>query len=244
MVDASAFPKAQIELTEWNSSPSPLDHSHDSLAAATFIVKTNLESVGLVDSLSYWTFTDVFEEERRIDSIFHGGFGLINYQQIVKPAFHAYRFMNRLGDETLGATEGAMITRHSQSGLVTAIAYNYPREVPEALPKTPNVDEADKVVGTGSARSLAIQLSGLPPLSVFSIEILDSNHGNAVAVWEQMGRPDPPNREQTEALRQAAWMTAKEIVRVDASGNLSVSRPLQPWSVLLLDQMSAGASGR
>jgi xylan 1,4-beta-xylosidase len=149
--------------------------------------------------------------------------------------------MNRLGDETLAATEGAMVTRHSQSGFLTAIAYNYPQEVPEALPKTPTVDEADKIVATGSARALAIQLSGLPPLSVFSIETLDASHGNAVAVWEAMGRPDPPNREQTEALRQAAWMTNKEFVRADAQGNLSVSRPLSSWSVLLLDQMSAGA---
>jgi xylan 1,4-beta-xylosidase len=98
MIDASPYPHAEIQLTEWNSSPSPLDHSHDSLAAAAFIAKTNLDSIGLVDSLSYWTFTDVFEENRDTDSIFHGGFGLINYQQIVKPAFHAYRFLNELGE--------------------------------------------------------------------------------------------------------------------------------------------------
>jgi xylan 1,4-beta-xylosidase len=102
IVNASPYPHAEIQLTEWSSSPSPLDHSHDSLAAGAFIAKTNLESIGLVDSLSYWVFTDVFEENRKTDSIFHGGFGLINYQEIVKPAFHAYRMMNQLGDELLG----------------------------------------------------------------------------------------------------------------------------------------------
>ncbi len=124
IVDASPYPKAEIHLTEWSSSPSPLDHSHDSLAAAAFIVKTNLESVGLVDSLSYWTFSDVFEENRRTDSIFHGGFGLINYQEIVKPAFHAYRFLNELGDQVLEQNAGSIVTRNSKSGLVTALAYN------------------------------------------------------------------------------------------------------------------------
>jgi xylan 1,4-beta-xylosidase len=108
IIDKSYYPKAEIHLTEWNSSPSPVDHSHDTLAAATFIVKTNLESIGLADSLFYWTFTDVFEENRNTDLIFHGGFGLINYQEIVKPAFHAYRFMNELGDVKLAQTMGAI----------------------------------------------------------------------------------------------------------------------------------------
>jgi beta-xylosidase len=48
--------------------------------------------------LTIWTFTDVFEENRTGDTVFHGGFGLINHQKIVKPAFHTYRFMNELGD--------------------------------------------------------------------------------------------------------------------------------------------------
>jgi xylan 1,4-beta-xylosidase len=120
IIDASPYPKAEIHLTEWNSSPSPTDHSHDSLAA-TFIAKTNLESICLVDSLSYWTFTDVFEENRNTDSIFHGGFGLINYQEIAKPAFHAYRFMNELGDEILSQTTGGIVSRDSKTGRISAL---------------------------------------------------------------------------------------------------------------------------
>jgi len=101
MVNESPFPKAEIHLTEWSSSSSPRDFSHDYLPAATFVVRTNLDSIGLVDSLSYWTFTDVFEEGGAGNTIFHGGFGLINYQDIVKPTFHACRFLHALGDELL-----------------------------------------------------------------------------------------------------------------------------------------------
>jgi len=238
MVAASAFPSAEIQLTEWNSSPSPLDHSHDSLAAAAFITKTNLESAGLVDSLSYWTFTDVFEEERKTDSIFHGGFGLINYQEIVKPAFHAYRFMNQLGDEKLSATEGSMITRQKENGLITAIAYNYPPEVPVALPKTATVEEADKIVATGSPRHLTIDISGLTPGAPFSLETLNATHGNAVAAWESMGRPEPPNREETRLLQEEAWATKKELLHADTTGRLVLDRALDPWSVVLLSQLT------
>jgi xylan 1,4-beta-xylosidase len=237
IVDASPYPHAEIQLTEWSSSPSPLDHTHDSLAAGAFIAKTNLESIGLVDSLSYWVFTDVFEENRRTDLIFHGGFGLINYQEIVKPAFHAYRFMNELGDELLEQKMGAVVTRDKASGRVTALAYNYPAEEKISLPVTNSVEAADAIDTSGSARDLEIHLRGLSPNASFLIETLDRQHGNAIAAWESLGRPEPPTPAQTKALREAAWATQKELVRADGAGNLDLHRMIAPWSLVLLKQL-------
>ncbi len=236
MIDASPYPHAEIQLTEWNSSPSPTDHTHDALAAAAFIVKTNLDSIGYVDSLSYWVFTDVFEENRKTDSVFHGSFGLINYQQIVKPAFHGYRFLNQLGDQLLSRTDGAIVTRDKTSGRIVALAYNYPPEEKIALPLTDTVEQADALDATGSSRDFDLHLRGLPPSASFELETLDRQHGDAVPVWESMGRPEPPTREQTKALREAAWATQKEIVRADISGNLDLHRALSPWSLVLVRQ--------
>ena len=53
----------------------------------------------------------MFEEKGAGDTIFHGGFGMINYQGIVKPTFHAYRFLHSLGDEILSAGSGGVVTR-------------------------------------------------------------------------------------------------------------------------------------
>ncbi len=237
IVDAGPYPKAEIQLTEWSSSPSPLDHSHDSLAAAAFVVKTNLESVGLVDSLSYWVFTDVFEENRNTDSIFHGGFGLINYQQIVKPAFHGYRMMNQLGDEVLQQNVGSVITRNSQTGSIVALAYNYPPEMKVALPLTTTLEAADAIDQSGSPRQFELNLTRLKPGATFQIETLDRTHGNAVAAWEAMGKPEPPTREQTEQLRKAAWATKKETIQAGADGQLKLTRTLDAWSLLLIKQV-------
>jgi xylan 1,4-beta-xylosidase len=237
IVNHSAYPKAEIQLTEWNSSPSPVDHAHDSLAAAAFVAKTNLESTGLVDSLSYWVFTDVFEENRNIDSIFHGGFGLINYQEIVKPAFHAYRMMNELGDQILAQVPGGIVTRFSKNGLVSAMAYNYPPEMKASLPVSNTLQAADAIDDSGSARTFALDLIHLPPGASFVIEILDKQHGDAVAAWEAMGKPEPPNRKQTELLREEAWNTRKEIMRADAQGRLHIQISLLPWALMSIRQM-------
>ena len=51
-----------------------------------------------------------------------------------------------------------------------------------------------------------------------------------------MGKPEPPNTEQTRALREAAWATKKEVLRADAAGNLDLKRSIEPWSLMLVKQ--------
>ena len=51
------YANAEIHLTEWSSSPSISDYAHDFPQEATYIVKVNLDCIGLAQSLSYWTFT-------------------------------------------------------------------------------------------------------------------------------------------------------------------------------------------
>ena len=207
------------------------------MAAAAFVAKTNLESIGLVDSLCYWTFTDVFEENRSGDAVFHGGFGLINYQEIVKPAFHAYRIMNELGDELLKQETGGVVSRDKESGRVTVVAYNYPPEMKVSLPVTNTLAAADAIDASGSARELTLDMDHLPAGASFEVEILDRKHGDAVTAWEAMGRPEPPTREQTAELRRLAWDTKKDVLHADKDGQLHFRLSMPAWGLVLVKQM-------
>ena len=239
IVDASAYPQAEIHLTEWNSSPSPRDHTHDHLQAATFVVKTNVESIGLVDSLSYWTFTDVFEENGAGDTHFHGGFGMINYQGIQKPAFHAYRMLNQLGNERLGQSPGIIATRDTQNGVISLLAYHYPPEMKKSVPASSDDRAlAQQTLAVGIADRLQLRINNLPAGARFVIETLDRENGNALAAWCAIGSPEPMTREQTEAVRAAAAYTRHEIVHADTQGVLAIDRPIEPWSVVLIQQTS------
>jgi xylan 1,4-beta-xylosidase len=51
--------------------------------------------------MSYWVFTDIFEEAGVPMTPFHGGFGLLNLQGIKKPTFFAYKYLNQLKGEEL-----------------------------------------------------------------------------------------------------------------------------------------------
>jgi len=236
LMAASRLTGLELHITEWNLSVSPRDLIHEYLPTAAFIVKANLENVGRTDSLSWWTFTDVFEEGGCGDSVFHGGFGLINAQGIVKPSYHAYRFLHRLGDELLVRTESGAVTRHRANGRLTAVLYHYPC-VDEIIPYCNTPAEAEAVLNRGTPQSVPLKLTGLAPGAAFEIETLDRDHGWAFRAWQRLGNPEPPTREQTAWLRQIAMATRREAVQADATGTLELNRVLQPWDVVLVSQL-------
>ncbi|MFJ8019346.1 beta-xylosidase [Streptomyces sp. NPDC096311] len=243
LVDNSPYPDAEIHLTEWNSSPSSRDHTHDYPQAATFVVKANLESIGLVDSLAYWVFTDVFEEAGAGDTAFHGGFGMITFQGVPKPVFHAYRMLNRLGDELLARTDGAVVTRHSATGGLAALAYHYPPEVTQAPPGSFGGREtAERILATGSPRRLRVELAGLRPGASVTIETLDARNGNALPIWQAMGAPDSPSRQQTALLREAGRSVRHVVQQADEQGRFLFDEEVRPWSVVLVHQPVPGRS--
>jgi xylan 1,4-beta-xylosidase len=63
LVKASALPNLEIHITEWSSSYTPTDYMHDQYHQASFILDKVRRGTPYVDSMSYWTFTDIFEEQ-------------------------------------------------------------------------------------------------------------------------------------------------------------------------------------
>ena len=75
--------------------------------------------------MSYWTFTDIFEEAGPRATPFHGGFGLINYEDILKPAFFAYRFLNELGPTELANRDPSSFVTRDPRGGIQALLWDF-----------------------------------------------------------------------------------------------------------------------
>lgn len=58
-----------------------------------------MEMSGLVEAYSFWTFSDIFEENYFPSVPFHGGFGLLNLHGIPKPTYRAFQLLHHLGTE-------------------------------------------------------------------------------------------------------------------------------------------------
>lgn len=88
-----------------------------------------------------------------------------------------------------------------------------------------------------SPREINLKLTGLAPGTTFLLETLDKEHGNAYDVWKSIGAPHSPTREQEIYLRQQAWNTQMETLRVADDGTLPIRRTLSPWSCMLIKEL-------
>ena len=95
-IAASKYPRLPLFFTEWSASYNPRDPVHDSYISAAYILTKLRATRAFAQGMSYWTYSDLFEEAGPPPTPFHGGFGLINREGIRKPAFFAYKYLNLL----------------------------------------------------------------------------------------------------------------------------------------------------
>lgn len=127
-IQHSAFPKLPLFITEWGPSYSPRDPIHDSYVCAPFILEKLKECEGIVDGMSYWAFTDQFEEPGPPHDPFHGGFGLLNVDGLRKPAFFAYKFLAELYDSQIPIDSSrAIVTKKGSNMKILLWDYSPPK---------------------------------------------------------------------------------------------------------------------
>ena len=99
----------KVVVPSWGLSPFPNNLISDTAAMATFIIKNMLETIGLINSIGYWSLTDLNEVFSMSHSHFHGGFGLLNRDGIRKPSYNAYLLLAKLGSEIIDLSDNYII---------------------------------------------------------------------------------------------------------------------------------------
>ena len=124
-IKASPMPQLPLIWTEFNASYMNEPDVTDSTYMGPWMADTIRQCDGLVDMMSYWTFSDVFEEQGVVKTPFYGGFGLIAADDIPKPAFAAFQLLHQLGDQRIAIdSDSALLTRRKDGTLVLAV-WNY-----------------------------------------------------------------------------------------------------------------------
>jgi xylan 1,4-beta-xylosidase len=202
-IDQSAFAKAELHYTEWSSSYTPFDPIHDSYHSAAFILDKIRHIGSAANSMSYWTFTDIFEEAGPRTTPFHGGFGLLNYQDLAKPSFYAYQFLHRLGDtELICADPDAFVCRDG-AGAVQALFWDFTITHPGV--SMINQEFYKKDQPTRPKGETEIRLTGLKSGGYRLAATKVGYHVNDVqSAWRDLGSPSQLSRDQVQSLRQAS----------------------------------------
>lgn len=206
-----------VYYTEWCTSSNPRDPMHDDPYAAAFIVKTVLEANGLVQGYSYWTFSDIFEENYFPSVPFQGGFGLLNIHGIAKPAYRAFQLLHELGTEMLPVTGrhdtvDAWLVRGDHK--VTLMLTNF------ALPRHPIAEE-----------QVSFRLKAASPAKKALIQRIDLENANAKRHWEQMGKPEYLSRQMVSDLQAASELNPRDIPFSVDQGSTRLAVTMPPQSV-------------
>ena len=202
-MDHSAFASSQLHYTEWSSSYTPSDPIHDSYHSAAFILD-KIRNIGdSADSMSYWTFTDIFEEAGPRATPFHGGFGLLNYQDLAKPSYFAYQFLNRLGPEELACKDPAAFVCRGPSGAVQALFWDF--TITHPGPSVIDQEYYNHDHPSAPKPDVQLRLSRLAPGTYQMLVYKVGYRANDVqAAWRDLGSPAQLTRHQVEVLRQAS----------------------------------------
>ncbi len=182
-----------VHITEFNSSYCPDNPIHDTAFNAAYLAPVLAGGGDHVDSFSYWTFSDMFEEAGVPTALFHGGFGLLTHRQVKKPTYHLYAFMARMGEEVLARGDDHLVTRHTD-GRVTVLAWA-------------PVDASGETPGPERHRlrlSVPVRVPGGVGEAFVRRSSVDEERGNAYTAWRHMGSPRSPRPGQLDVLHEAA----------------------------------------
>jgi xylan 1,4-beta-xylosidase len=213
-IQASAKPQLPLIWSEFNASYANEPAVTDTVYMGPWLADTIRQCDGLVDMMSYWTFSDVFEEQGVVKRPFYGGYGLLAEDGIPKPAFAAFELLHHLGEERLAVnSDTALVTRRKDGSLVIAV-WNYAAPAESVEPP--------KVV--------TLRFKGAKVRQA-AISRVDREHGDVRAAYERMGAPSFPTQAQIMALRKAAELPAAE-VRDLRDGELTVTLPADGLAVI------------
>jgi len=214
-VKASARPDLPIIWSEYNASYKNESSVTDGVFMGPWLADTIRQCDGLVDILSYWTFSDVFEEQGVVKQPFYGGFGLIAEDGLPKPSYNVFKLLHRLGERRIALdSQSALVTRRADGTIVMAIW---------------NLFLPDQ---QGQPKDVTIVVKGLTSPHRVLVSRLDAAHGSLLRLYDSMARPAYPTPKQLEELRRAAELPAPE-VKMLQHGKLMLELP--PQGLVLIE---------
>jgi xylan 1,4-beta-xylosidase len=204
---ASARPHLPLIWSEFNATYMNQQEITDSIYMGPWLADTIRQCDGKVDMMSYWSFSDVFEEQGVVKTPFYGGYGLVAEDGIPKPAYDAFALLHELGNRRIAAPQdNVLVTRRADGTLVIA-AWNLVEPGAAGAPKT-----------------IELNIPGEHAGAEATVRRVDAQHGDTLDAWKAMGSPSYPTREQVAQLKRVAATDSPETMPVE-HGHLTLTIP-------------------
>jgi xylan 1,4-beta-xylosidase len=231
-IAASPFPNLPLYFTEWSTSYTPRDVVHDSYVSAPYILAKLKAAQGQLQGMSYWTYSDLFEEPGPPSAPFQGGFGLMNPDGVRKPAWFAYKYLHALQGKEVPASD-AQVFAATDGRRAEALVWDF-QQPQQAVSNHPFYT---KVLPAAPAAPAELKFEHLKP-GAYRLEVRRTGFraNDAFTAYLEMGQPKsltPAQLEQLQALTRDAPETDR-VVKVGPSGRLRFDLPMRSNDIALV----------
>ena len=202
-IDQSPLPHTPLFWTEWNVQGE--HQSRDTPFVGPAVANTIRACDGEVDMLSFWTFSDVFEEGGPIAHPFEGDFGLRAEGGINKPSFYDFALLHQLGTTRLAnPSDNTIVTRRPDGSLVVAVWNIVDPDVPAGDPRR-------------STRTVTLDFRNIDENANVTVSQVDDTNGNPLPLYRSMGSPQYPTPQQVERLNASSALPAPRLRQLEKS---------------------------
>ena len=231
-IEATRYAGLPLFFTEWSTSYTPRDFVHDSYISAPYILTKLKQTQGVAQGMSYWTYTDLFEEPGPPPTPFHGGFGLMNREGIRKPAWFAYKYLHALKGLTVPVTDDhVMATVDGRK--IAAVAWDWQQPVQ----KVSNKPFYTRQVPATASKPLALRFAHLSA-GAYRLQVRKTGYrrNDPLSAYIDMGMPKALDAQQLTALQRATADQPEQdrLVQVTAAGTLAVNVPMRSNDIVLV----------
>lgn len=202
-MEQAGYPDLELHMTEWNFSLYDRHLLHDTMFMAPFVIYHALHTIGTMKSLTFWCFTDVFEESVPPPSPFYGGFGLINRDGLKKPSYFALELLQKLGDRIIAQGEGYICTQ-KRDGSLQLLLYHYVHmDHLFSSGDWSDMSEMNRynVFEEKGNKLFRIKFSQFTGTFKYTSYQLDREHGSVFDEWVRMGAPECLSEEELVYLQ-------------------------------------------
>ncbi|MBO9622939.1 MAG: cellulase family glycosylhydrolase [Sphingomonas sp.] len=241
-IERTKFAGIPLFFTEWSTSYNPRDPVHDSYISAAYILGKLKAARPYAQGMSYWTYSDLFEEPGPPPTPFHGGFGLMNREGVRKPAWFAYKYLNLLhGREVSSADTQALIATEARRTGVLLWQWQQPEQ------KLSNRPFYTKILPASPAPAAEVRFSGLAR-GTYRVTVRRTGFraNDAQTRYLEMGSPETLSAAQIDELQRLTRDLPEMSVtaRVGADGRYTLRIPMRTNDVVLALVEPIGSRGK
>jgi xylan 1,4-beta-xylosidase len=224
----SPYPAIPLIFSEYNASYANEPNVTDSTFMGPWLANNIRLCDGLTESMAYWAFSDVFEEQGVVRTPFYGGFGLIAAGNIPKPTLNIFTILHKLGDRRIAVASDSILATETRAHSLVLALWDY------APPTGTGAAYTMPSGPAGPPKTFDLDLKNIAPSALAEVWRVDDDHGNVLKAFDAMGRPPGDlTPQQVAQLRAAGAMAPPERTHLDR-GRLHLTVPAHGLAVVVI----------